>query len=259
MVMTKLVIFHHLLNNDDRPALERWFWKHHCPEVLAQAPWMTNYLLYRAQPGPPGAERFGTINYRVHENWVTGGDGRRGVSGLMSMTPEPAPMDFLAVSVPAEPTEDFLGAGLRPDDSPILRWCVAFRYPDGVDIEEADEWYLNVHVPEVCRQPGLLRFFSHQAIPSGTDEIPQSSAQRPFMRKPSPWMSKRWHRISELWYSNDSGWVNANLTNPPPYTRPRWASALEFPFLVPGQEFLGAFLLERPDADLMRTGDRRYF
>jgi hypothetical protein len=36
--MSKLLILRHLPDNNDRPALQRWFWQHHCPEVLAQVP-----------------------------------------------------------------------------------------------------------------------------------------------------------------------------------------------------------------------------
>ena len=259
MSMTKLVVMHHLLDPDDRPGLERWFWKHHCPEVLAQAPWMTRYVLYRAQPAPSGAEAYGAINYRVHENWVWGPDQRRGVRGLLSMTPEPAAMEVLAFSVPAEPTEDFLGADLRPDDKSVLRWVCAFRYPDGVEEEKGEDWYLNVHVPEVCRQPGLIRFFSHKAQAGVRPAISKSNAQRPFMARVSPLMGKRWHRISELWYENDSGWKESVLKAPPAYTPPPWTGHGAYPFLVPGQEFVSAFLLERPDEDLMQTCRPRHF
>lgn len=257
--MTKLVVFHHLPDNNDRPALERWFWRHHCPEVLAQAPWMTRYLMYRAQPAPPGAEAFGTFNYRIHENWVRSADERRGVKGLLSMSAQPAYMDVAVMNVAAEPSEDFLGADLRADDKTILRWTVALRYPDGVTEAEGDDWYLNVHAPEVCKQPGLIRFFSHQAVQTQRPPIPASNAQRPFMQRVPPLFGKRWHRLSELWYENDQGWVDSVLRRPPQYTPPAWATQQAYPFLVPGDQFIGAFLLERPDADLMRACEQRVF
>jgi len=257
--MSKLVILHHLPDNNDRPALERWFWRHHCPEVLAQAPWTTRYVLYRPVPPPPGAEAFGYYNYRVHENWVRDPAERRGVKGLLSMTPQPAYMDVVVVNVPAEPTEDFHGAALRPEDSTILRWVIAMRYPDGVSEEEGEDWYLKAHVPEVCRQPGLLRFFSHKALHVTRTPIPSSNAQRPFFDRASPLMAKKWHRISEQWYANDRGWAEAILRNPPAYTRPPWARHDRYPFLVPGEEFISTFLLEQPDRDLLRDSDHRMF
>ena len=257
--MTKLMVFHHLPNPDDRPALERWFWRHHCPEVLAQAPWMSRYVLYRALPHPVGAERFAPINYRVHENWVFGPNERRGTRGLLSMTPEPAEMDVLALNVPAEPTDDFFGASLRAEETAFIRWVIVFRYPETVEEEEADAWYKHVHAPEVCRQPGLLRFFSHRVVPSQSSAIPKSEGQRPFVRKVSPWMAKKWHRVSELWYANDSAWRQAMIENPPQYTPPPWTSGGDYPFLKPWDEYISAFLPERPDEDLMRNCDWRYF
>lgn len=258
--MTKLVVLHHLPDNNDRPALERWFRRHHCPEVLAQAPWMTRYVMYRAQPAPPGAEAYGVYGYRVHENWVRAADERRGVKGLLSMTPQPGAMDVVLLDVPAEPTDDFLGAELRPDDSTVLRWVVALSWPDGVPEDEAEDWYLRVHVPETCRQPGLIRHFSHKALPPGATPIPMSSSQRPFMPRVPPLFGRRWHRLSELWYANDAGWVDSVLTRPPRYTPPPWAAAgAAYPFLRPGLEFVSTFLLEHPDQDLLRDCEHRVF
>ncbi len=258
MTMTKLVVLHHLPDNNDRPALERWFRRHHCPEVLAQAPWMTRYLLYRAQPAPPGAEAFACFNYRVHENWARGPGDRRGTRGLLSMSPQPAYMDVVVVNVPAEPTEDFKGGELRPDEKTILRWVQLIAWPDGVAEDEAEHWYLNVHVPEACGQPGLIRFFSHKVPRTEGPPIPMSGGQRPFMSRVPPLFCKRWHRLSELWYGNDDGWVESVLRNPPQYTAPAWTKG-RYPFLVPGHDFVSAFLLEHPDQDLMRECEHRIY
>lgn len=257
MTMTKLVIIHHLEDPNDLPALERWFRQHHCQEVLSQVPWTVRYVMYRAVPPPPGAEDFGYYNYRVHENWVR--DERRGVKGLLSFTPQPGKMSAIVVNVPAEPTEDFLGAGLRHNEKTILRWLIAFRYPDGVSEQEGEEWYLNVHTKEVCSQPGLIRFFSHKAIPSvQPSPLPSSNAQKPFMT-PSPLFFKQWHRVTELWYENNNGWVESVLKHPPRYTRPDWATHDGFPFLVPGEEFISTFILEHPDQDMLRHYEHLMF
>lgn len=257
MSASKLVIFQHLPDNNDRPALERWFAEHHCPEVSVQEPWATRYVLYRPVPPPPGAEHYGYYNYRIHENWVRSREERRGVYGLLSFTPQPAYMDVAVTNVPAEPTEDFKGAELRHGDKTILRWVTLFRYPDGVPEDEAEDWYLNTHVPQVCEQPGLTRFFSHKTLPG--QRIPGLDKQRPFMQKIPPLFLQSWHRLSELWYENDNGWVDSILTNPPDYMPPPWATREDYPFLVPGEEFLSTFLLERPDQDLLRQRSNRYF
>ncbi|MCL6479481.1 MAG: hypothetical protein K6T65_13930 [Peptococcaceae bacterium] len=256
----KTIIVHHQPDPNDYPAQERWFWKHHCPEVLLQAPWLCRYVMYRAVPvPPPGAEAYGYYNYRVHENWIRSSEGRRGRNGSLSMTPQPGKMEVVVVSVPAEPTEDFMGAGLRYGEKTILRWLTIFRYPDGVPVEEGEDWYLNVHVPEVMKQPGLIRFFSHKAIENKqSSPLPHSAKQKPFVTDPGPLFFKQWHRVSELWYENNNGWVDSVLKSPPRYTKPPWARYDQYPFLEPRNEFISTFILERPDQDMLRDYEPVY-
>jgi hypothetical protein len=87
-----------------------------------------------------------------------------------------------------------------------------------------------------------------------------SSAQRPFMSRVPPLFGRRWHRLSELWYENDAGWVDSVLAHPPRYTPPPWSPAgAAYPFLRPGLEFVSAFVLEHPDQDLLRDCEHRMF
>ena len=81
------------------------------------------------------------------------------------MTPEVVPLKVIMVNVPPVPTEDFLGGTASLDDRTIFRWVTVFRYPEGVGVEEGDDWYINVHASEVMRQPGLTRFFSYRVLP----------------------------------------------------------------------------------------------
>ena len=55
-VMNKTLIIHHINDIDNIPAMERWFVHHHCPEVMAQEPWLTRYVMYRVMP-PAGTGR----------------------------------------------------------------------------------------------------------------------------------------------------------------------------------------------------------
>lgn len=258
--MAKMLIVHHLPDCNDLPALERWFWKYHCPEVLQQAPWMSRYVMYRAVSAPPGAEAYGYYNYRVHENWVYSSQERRGSNGCLSMTPQPAPMQVIVAHIPAEPTDDFLGADMRYGEKTILRWVTVFRYPEEISPEEGDEWYLNVHVPQVMKQPGLIRFFSHKAIHSNQQRspLPHSTKLKPFFTDSGPLFFKRWHRVSELWYEDSKGWFESIIKSPPCYTKPAWAKQEKYPFLVPGNEFISTFLLERPDQDMLRNYEPSY-
>lgn len=253
--MTKQLIFHHLKDENNRPAMERWNNRYHIPEVIVKQPWIVKYLLYRPVPHPEGAEDFFPINYRLHENWALDESTRRGPKGLLSMTKEPVEnaLDVRVVTIPAEPTEDFFGAERSIDDSTILRWVVAFSYPEGVSEEEGEDWYLNVHAKEVLKQPGLIRFFSSKAIPNSNPfrradkQKDQGKAKRPIVR------------VSELWYENNNGWRNSVILDPPEYTKPDWAKKDAYPFLTPKEDFISAFILESPDCDMLREYKPMYY
>jgi len=254
MEMSKLLIIHRLNSENDRPALERWFQRYHVPEVLTQSPWTVKYLLYRVVPPPPGGEDFGFYNYRVHENWVMDKSLRRGEKGLLEMTKQPGACDAIVVNMPAEPTEDFLGGNSCIDDHTILRWITVFRYPEGVSIEEGEDWYLNTHVPQVMKQPGLTRFFSTKAYSTDNRPLPQSD----FVDHNDLFL-KQWHRVTEMWYENNNGWVESILENPPHYDKPPWAMNGSYPFLKTGSEFISTFILERPDHDFIKEFRAQYF
>ena len=96
-------------------------------------------MSYRAVPPPPGAEDYGYFNYKVHEN-LNRGEGERSL-GLTAMTKEVVPLKVIMVNVPATPSEDLLGKGTSFEEKTILRWLIAFRYPEGVSVEEGDDWY----------------------------------------------------------------------------------------------------------------------
>lgn len=249
MEMAKLVLFHKLLNENDRPALERWFYRYHVPEVMQQSPWMVRYSLFRPVPPPPGAEAFNIFNYRVHENWALDPGFRRPPRGTLSMTKEPGnnSVEGAGIQVPAAPTEDFMGWDASFDDHSILRWVCMFRYPEGVSQEEGDDWYINTHAPEVMQQKGLTRFFSYKACPQSGLLVPHRPKDDKSDIKNKN-TQKVYHRLTEMWYENNDAWVESNITNPPKYTKPDWAKYDKFPFLEPGVDFASTFLLERPEA-----------
>jgi hypothetical protein len=248
--MIKTIIIHHLPDMNDLPAAERWFYRYHIPEVLRNQP--VSYVSFRAVPPPPGAEAFGYYNYKVHEN-LNRGEGEKPL-GLLTMTKEVVPLRVIMVNVPATPAEDFLGRGSSFAEKTILRWLIAIRYPAGVSVEEADDWYVNVHAKEVLRQPGLTRFFSSRVI--SPPEV--MSKVVPAFMHPQSVVSSDWHRITEQWYENSNGWVDSNLTNPPRYTKPQWATRDSYPFMEPEVNFASTFILERPSDDWLREVPRFY-
>ena len=242
------------------PIMERWLLQTHAAETLSQLdPILERYCSYRAVPPPPGSEHFCVYNWRMTEHWwrelpfrghgivdmgtaiaerwppnytdilgLPSGEVRSKAWGGTIDGPHPPVFAF----VDYRPSEDFKGRGMTLDAGPSVRWLNAIRYPEGVSVEEGEKWYLEVHAPEVCRQPGLKRFFSSKAVEPRTS---------PFVR------------ISELWYDSVKVWKNAALDNPPAYTAPSWANYPRYPFLQPGIDFISQFLLEAPTDDFKRA------
>jgi hypothetical protein len=242
--VVKTFVLHHLPDMDDLPAAERWFYRYHIPEVLRNRP--LSYVSFRAVPAPEGAEAYGYFNYKVHENLAVGDE--EPPLGLLGMSHEVVPLNVVMVTVPVVPTEDFLGRETPFDERTILRWFCVHRYPGGVSVEEGDEWFREVHAPEVLRQPGLTRFFSYRVMP------PRFAIRgsRPLFLHPRSTFSSDWHRVSELWYEDARGWRESVLAAPPAYTPPPWATRETYPFLAPGAGFVSTFLLERPADDWLR-------
>ncbi|MBQ9815297.1 MAG: hypothetical protein IJM53_06345 [Lachnospiraceae bacterium] len=257
MQMEKMVIFHNIDSVNHIPAMERWFRRYHVPDVLTQYPWTNRYLLYRPIPAPEGARDEGLYTYRIHENWAYDFEYRRGGKGLMKMTPDPCAGCIKAdiVHIPAEPTDDFLGADWSYEEHPVLRWVIAYRYPEGSDPEECDRFFLETQAKEIMQMPGLIRFFSHKAIKIEGNPLPVSTAEK----SDQPVKFRNWNRLSELWFECNDDWTNALITNPPKFTKPAWATSDKFPFLKPGDDFIHTFILESPDCDFTKTFSPLYY
>ena len=248
-----------LRSMNDLPLVERWLLKDHAAETLAMnGPILDRYTSYRAVPAPRGAEAYGYYNWRLTEHWWREnpfrGQGQMDQGTSFAETWPPNYTDILGLPsgearsskwggtpdgkhppvkmfIPRRPSEDFKGKGLTMADGTVLRWVVAIKYPEGVSQEEGDHWYINVHAPEVCKQPGLKRFFSFGKIaPSTTLFV----------------------RISELWYENAEAWTRSVIEEPQEYTRPAWAQDDRYPFLEPFVDMFGTFILEAPTNDFLR-------
>jgi len=254
--MLRSYLILNLADMNDLPLMERWLHKEHAAETVSQlGPILERYVSYRAVPAPPGSERFYPYNWRMTEHWwreypyITGvmdhgtaisevwppnytriiglPEGAARGTGWAGKADGPHPPVFIFAR--SRHADDFLGKGLTLAEGTILRWVVAHKYPDGVSEAEGEDWFLNTHVEEVKKQPGLKRFFSFKAV----DDMKMG----PFVR------------VSELWYENANAWRKAIIDSPPAYTRPDWASCDEYPFLQPAADFVCQFLLEAPTDD----------
>lgn len=249
--MINSVILFDLPGLNDMPAFERWYMRYHAPQVIARfQPWLTRYVSYRVVPAPEDAQAYGVYNYRLSQAWwrelpgpptdALSFDQPKGMTG---------PPAVVLIDLPPQATEDFMGGEEAADSKNILRWVTIFKYPDGVSVEEGEDWYLKVHAPEVMNQPGLTRFFSYRAIPS-SGPLPGWKSPRggeDTAPPPTPWV-----RLSELWYENFDGWRRSVISSPPTYTTPPWAKHSTYPFLQPKTDFVSAFVLESPSDDFLK-------
>jgi Chalcone isomerase N-terminal domain len=244
---------------NDLPLVERWLLKTHAGETLSMnGPILDRYVSYRSVPAPTGAEAFGYYNWRLTEHWWRENPFRNGnlmdqgttfsevwppnytnIIGLPTGEKRSAGWQGkpngahppVKVFIPRRPSEDFHGRGLTMDDGTILRWVVAIKYPEGVSREEGDDWYINTHAPEVCKQVGLKRFFSFKVTEPVTSQFV---------------------RVSEFWYENADAWTRAIIDEPTSYTPPPWAVHNQYPFLEPFVDMIGTFILEAPTDDFLR-------
>ncbi len=241
------------------PLMERWLLKDHARETIGQLdPILERYTSYRAVPAPEGSERFCPYNWRMTEHWWreppwVGGVMDHGTAfgevwppGYASIVgmPEGAarsagwagspggPHPPVMIFVQSRRADDFVGKGLTIDEGTNIRWITAHKYPDGVPVDEGEDWFLNVHAKEVAEQSGLKRFFSYRQV-----EQPRLGA---------------FVRVSELWYENADAWRKAVVESPAEYTQPAWADYDRYPFLQPAVDFVCQFLLEAPTDDFKR-------
>jgi len=242
--MIRSIVIMNIPSMNELPAMERWYTRYHAPEILHRfGPWLTRLESYRVVPVPPEAERYGYYNYRVTESWWRSVQELPSVCGTLSFTPSPIRPKVVSIFVPPQPTEDFMGGEVTPDEKTILRWYIVFKYPDEVPVQEGEDWFLNIHAREVMQQPGLTRFFSYRA-----SEIASLPGHRP-SKGPPP---TAWHRLSEQWYENFDGWRKSVINSPRKYTKPPWGKYDQYPFLEPYVDFVSTFILERPTDDFLR-------
>ena len=235
---------------NELPAFERFYMRYHAPEVMSnRGPLIIRFIGYRPLPVIPEALEYGHYNQRVTETWFRSAEERPYMvigkpSGILnyrwqapwakeSAQRQAGGVPGVSLTVTTPPPDVFLGGKYTADEKTIIRWYTVTKYPQGVSLEEGEDWFLNTHVKETLQQPGLTAYFSSRAI-----DMPG---------RPATWV-----RLTELWYENFYGWKESVVDNPPKHTRPRWARYDKYPFLEPYVDFASTFLMERPDHDYLR-------
>ncbi len=232
-------VFIGFLHGVERVEGERWYFRYHSKEVVRFfGPWLRRYETYRAEPPPPASDGLGIVGGRMTELWYSSAEDmleadplRRPYTVLSPELVPPGGMVGAVTIVPAMPTEDFLGKEPTPEEMPILRWCQAIKYPDGVSVEEGEEWYLQTHSQEAKEQPGLLRYVSHRRV----------DLMLPGLRAPYPW-----YRVNEMWYENLDAWRKAVVDSPADYTPPPWKG--KYPFV----DMVSTLVGYKPDVDYLK-------
>ncbi len=246
-------------DDSDLPAAYRWLYKHHVSDSISQfAPYVTKYATYRALPLSKSAEHFGTYNFIMTEHyWLIDPFSQSDVPQGLAFC-EHFSDEYLAIT--RQPT----GMGLRPtkwtgtkegfhptafmflpmfwenqfkgprsiEDGPNYRWQFAHTYPDNVEKDVAEQWFLNELMPAFCELPQVT-----QALSSRVLNNPRKS---PF------------YRLSEIWFENSLEWEEAVKTVASWVKKPAWASYDEFPYFEPYKDFVGVFLLDRPESDHLK-------
>ena len=231
---------------NEMPAFERWYLRYHASEVIAKdGPFIPRFIAYRPLPVIPEALTYGHYNMRVIEVWfrnIEDYDGGNSVFHFTWQAPwakSPVIWDKfeiprVSICVPVPAQNVFLAGKYSADEKMMLRWYTFTKYPQGVSLQEGDDWFVNVHSKEVLQQPGLIGYFSARAVQ--------------FPGKPAA----TWVRQSELWYEDFNGWKKSVIDKPPKYTKPPWAKYDKYPFLEPYVDFTSTFIAERPDIDYLK-------
>lgn len=252
------VILNCVRDDSDLPAAYRWLYKHHVSDSISQfAPYVTKYATYRALPIPPEGIDFGTYNWIMTEHyWLMNpfpavGSESRGLafseywsSDFLEITNQPPAEELrncqwqgskdgyhpiVFAFMPMFWENDLKGSRRTIEDGPNFRWLTVFKYPEGVSREEGDDWFLNTLAPQLVEIPELNRFITSKVL-----DAPKTG---PFQR------------VAELWFDNSKAWYKAIIQIQNKAAKPSWAKYEKFPYLEPYVDFVGTFLLDRPESD----------
>ncbi len=246
-------------DDNDLPAAYRWLYKHHVADSISQfAPYVSKYSTYRALPVPPDGKDYGTYNWIMTEHyWMinpfenAGSNMPRGLAfseywppEFMEITNQPPqsalrerkwmgtkegyhPIVFAFAPLFWE--VDLKGSNRTIEDGANFRWLIFFKYPEQISRDEGDDWFINQLGPQIAQMPEVNRLISSRLL-----DDPKTC---PF------------DRVAEIWFDDSKAWHKAIVENKDQFIKPSWAANSEFPFFTPYEDFVGIFLMERPESD----------
>ena len=239
----------HRIDIDNIASMERWYYLQHSAEIARRyGPWLMRHESWMPVPVPEKAKEYGWFNWRYTQAWWRE-QPESGPKGELAFTPSPVPLVRCASAhIPAQCTEDFKGSQQLPYEKNNLRWIQFIRYPDGVDKEEADKWYVETMAPAMCQHEGLHRFFSSRTIhvegglPGVWRKVDQGRLKTG--------KDRMWDRVSEMRFETYSDWEDF-VTNTPKCPLPEWAERDTYPYLTPEDTFISTFIVEQPTNDFI--------
>lgn len=239
----------HQIDMDDIATMERWYYLQHSAEIARRyGPWLCRHESWMPVPAPEDAKAYGFFNWRLTQTYWRE-EPLPGPRGELAFTPSPVPLVRCASThIPAQCTEDFKGYNLLPYEKENLRWVQFIRYPDGVDKERADRWYVEVMAPAVCKHHALHRFFSSKTI-QVAGGLPGVWREQDRGRLKSG-KDRQWDRVSEMWFESFRDWRDF-VTHAPEVELPDWAQQTTFPYLNCGDTFISTFVVEQPTNDFL--------
>lgn len=239
----------HQIELNDYASTERWYYTLHGPQLARRyQPWLDRFESYRPIPAPEEAKEYGLVNYLCTVGiWNGVPDlGAKGEMALSSPKVHARPFHFIG---PVQCTQDFKGGNFEPREKEVLRWVQLIRYPDNIDKNIADDWYVYEFAKEACEKESMYRFFSFNAL---EEEVRLPGEWKPETIKDMKGIPEdhQWDRLTEMWFENYNDWSKFVHST---FTKPDWATYDRFPFFKPEKDFRSCFLLERPDFDWLKS------
>jgi hypothetical protein len=254
MNMIRNVYLMNLKALDALPRWERWYWRHHAPEVVRNmGPWLRRYESWRAIPDRNDLSAIGYYNYRWTELWFEDFEATDRPLTLSwyegqdidSETPLEDPyhggwtgrfdgLHPIAQSwVPALPEiriDNHIAAAEMP---PVFRWIGLLRFPEGAKV--GDRWFTQEVVPGLARTEGVQRIRTSRTLEVPEDILRNLSRQEP--------QQFAWQRFFEIEFSSFKPFIEAiTLMFHWNAARGMHAHGIE-----PYRDLVSTITLERPD------------
>lgn len=143
-------------------------------------------------------------------------DAVRSASGQSDLPP------FIFAFLPLWWEEDIKGAGRSMADGDNYRWLFLLNYPETVEDEAADKWFMEKVIPEFAAMDEVTRILSSKIVREVN--------------------GCQFYRAVEIWTGCPSEWHKAAVEKTANIRKPEWASTDVFPFLKPKFEIASMFL-----------------